>query len=205
MVPQNPWQPIDEREGSGRLDTWSEYLCVSINGDPDTFELAICRNEVIGPIPVEWFDDEGNPLPEYADASGELKLPEFYEERYSGGIVRTKILSHDGEYLFGELACDETYGPSIVGPTDDDAQILEAFKSLGWFSSDEQMLLIKVRQFLSHRPYLDFYEVDGEMRWNWKVLAQTSGELVSQEFLSEQDAVEAWNSGKLVWEAPPSY
>ena len=49
-------------------------------------------------------------------------------------------------------------------------------------------------------PFLDFYEVDDGTRWNWKYPDER---LVSQEFLSEAEAVEAWRNNQLVWESPP--
>ena len=49
-------------------------------------------------------------------------------------------------------------------------------------------------------PYLDYYDVDGETRWNWKFPDES---LVSQEFDSEEDALEAWRNDTLVWEARP--
>lgn len=49
-------------------------------------------------------------------------------------------------------------------------------------------------------PYLDYYDVDGEMRWNWKFPDES---FVSQEFDSEEDALEAWRNDKLVWEERP--
>ena len=81
---------LDEREGVGRVDTWSEYLCVSRTHDPDKFEIAICRYEMVGEIPTDWFDDEGQPLPKYSDDTGCLKVPEYYEHRYAGQIVRVR-------------------------------------------------------------------------------------------------------------------
>ena len=55
------------------------------------------------------------------------------------------------------------------------------------------------------KPYLDYYEIDGENRWNWKLPRQGLGEVVSQEFLSEAEAVDAWRNDLLVWETPPSF
>lgn len=49
-------------------------------------------------------------------------------------------------------------------------------------------------------PFLDFYCVDNETRWNWKYLDER---LVSQEFRSEAEAVEAWRNNQLAWESPP--
>ena len=60
---ETQWIIVDEREGVGRVDTWSEYLCVMPASEPDTIEIAICRYEMLGEIPVDWFDEEGQTLP----------------------------------------------------------------------------------------------------------------------------------------------
>lgn len=49
-------------------------------------------------------------------------------------------------------------------------------------------------------PYLDYYNVDGETRWNWKFPDEGR---VSQEFDCEEDALEAWRNDKLIWENRP--
>ncbi len=53
--------------------------------------------------------------------------------------------------------------------------------------------------------YLDEYEVDGENRWNWKLPRRGFIELVSQEFQTKAEAVDAWENDQLVWETPPSF
>lgn len=55
------------------------------------------------------------------------------------------------------------------------------------------------------KPYLDFYEVDGATRWNWKLFRHGIGELVSQEFVNEEKALDAWRNDLLEWEVPPSF
>jgi len=137
----NTWIILDEREGVGRVDTWSEYLCVSRTHDPDKFEIAICRYEMVGEIPTDWFDDEGQPLPKYSDDTGCLEVPEYYEHRYAGQIVRTKLTGHDGEYLLGELSCDESFGPPITVNRRDTAEIIGLVNDMGWVVAEPQSLL----------------------------------------------------------------
>ncbi len=54
----------------------------------------------------------------------------------------------------------------------------------------------------SDEPYLDFYEVADGTRWNWKY---PDARLVSQEFLTEAEAVEARRNHQLIWVSPPQY
>jgi hypothetical protein len=53
-------------------------------------------------------------------------------------------------------------------------------------------------------PYLDFYDVDDETVWNWKVYSEElSEELSSQEFNSKEEAMAAWRENRLEWSTPP--
>lgn len=143
------WIVVDEREGVGRVDTWSEYLCVSRTDKPETFDIAICRYEVVGEIPTAWFDDEGQPLPEYSDVTGSLKLPQFYEYRYAGRVIRTKLSGHDGEYLLGELVFDETYGGPISVRADELVKFTDALSILQWVTADVGGLFALVKRSIS--------------------------------------------------------
>lgn len=53
-------------------------------------------------------------------------------------------------------------------------------------------------------PFLDFYDVDGGLVWCWKKSLAGGVELSSQEFSSQESAVEAWINNNLVWEELPS-
>lgn len=141
----NPWVIVYEREGVGRLDTWSEYLCAVRTDDPEQCEIAICRHEVIGELPREWFDDDWQPLPEYSDAEGNLVLP----DQYDVGGRSAKLTGHDGEYLLGELSWDEEFGGPYVVNLDDDAALTDAFDALGWKSFDLALLRRDIRLALS--------------------------------------------------------
>ena len=136
---------MDEREGVGRVDTWSEYLCVSSTNDPDKFEIAICRNEVVGEIPSDWFDDEGQPLTEYFDGTGYLVVPEYYD----GWAGRTKLTGHDGEYLLGELSWDESFAPPITVNRRNTVEIINAMNDLGWVAAEPQSLLEAIRKSMA--------------------------------------------------------
>ncbi len=87
------WHPILTREQSSMADTWTEYLCASPVGNG--FVLGICTHELIGGIPDDWYDDDGELLPGYRDENGDLLLPAEYEGR--------PVEGHDGEYLLGPL------------------------------------------------------------------------------------------------------
>ena len=143
------WIIVDEREATGSIDTWSEYLCVSRTDDPKKFEIAICRYEMVGEIPLEWFDEDGQPLPEYSDGTGCLEVPEYYEYRYAGQIVRTKLTGHDREYLLGELVYDETYGQPISVQSEDDAQLSEALIGLKWYNANIDALIALIKLSLT--------------------------------------------------------
>lgn len=149
MNDNTSWIIIDEREATGSIDTWSEYLCVSRTDVPNKFEIAICRYEMVGEIPQEWFDDEGQPLPEYSDSDGYLKIPEYFEHRYAGGIFNTKLSGHDGEYLLGELVYDETYGQPISVQRDDDAVLSVALIDLEWNNANTDALATLIKRSLS--------------------------------------------------------
>ncbi|MCZ8017247.1 MULTISPECIES: hypothetical protein [Pseudomonadota] len=140
-----PWVIVDEREGVGRVDTWSEYLCVKLTDDDEKIDIAVCRHEVIGEIPSEWFDDDGVPLPEFSDENGYLVLPEFYE----GWAGSTKLTGHDGGYLLGELTWDEGPGPPITAERQDVDAVSGALKSLGWSPSDTKALIDAIRKATS--------------------------------------------------------
>lgn len=146
------WIILDEREGVGGVDTWSEYLCASRTDNPEQFEIAICRYEMVGEIPAEWFDDEGQPLPEYSDGTNCLIVPEYYEYRYAGQIVRTKLTGHDGEYLLGQLVWDETFGGPITVHAGDSAEISLAIQTLEWVTADQNALISLIAQALAQKP-----------------------------------------------------
>ena len=140
------WIIVDEREATGSIDTWSEFLCVSRTNEPQNFILAICRYEMVGEIPPEWFDDECQPLPEYSDGEGGLEVPEYFEYRYAGQIVRTKLTGHDGEYLLGGLVYDETYGQPITVNAEILDEISQALETVGWMASDANNLMSSITQ-----------------------------------------------------------
>ena len=143
------WIIIDEREATGSIDTWSEYLCVSQTDEPQSFEIAICRYEMVGEIPQEWFDDEGQPLTEYSDSEGYLKIPEYFEHRYAGGIFKTKLSGHDGEYLLGELVYDETYGGPISVKIEEVEKLADVLMIFQWVAADVDGLIDAIKRCIS--------------------------------------------------------
>jgi hypothetical protein len=149
MNDNTSWVIIDEREATGSINTWSEYLCVSRTDDPNNFERAICRYEMVGEIPQEWFDAEGQPLPEYSDSDGYLEIPEYIEHRYAGGIFNTKLSGHDGEYLLGELVYDETYGGPISVKIKEVEKLADVLMIFQWVAADVDGLIDAIKRCIS--------------------------------------------------------
>jgi hypothetical protein len=117
------WEVILSRESSSIVDTWQEYLCVRQAPNGTGWEIAICQHNILGEPPSEWFDDEGNPLPDHQDESGGLKLP----LEWNG-----KPVSHyDGEYIVGDLI---VMGEGYVAHADalDPENIKRALVELDW-------------------------------------------------------------------------
>ncbi len=199
------WIVLDQREGVGRVDTWDEYLCVRKSEKANEVELAICRHQIVCEIPREWFDDDGQPLEEFRDEYGDFQAPEYIDISSSAGPIRTAIIGHDGEYLLSDLMCDETYGLPLQAPGDDVEKIQEAISELEWAGPNIGRLAFLAAQLVFGEPYLDCYEVDGQTRWNWKQLTGRASERVSQEFLSEESAIEARKNNELLWEAQPDF
>lgn len=139
------WIIVDEREGVGRLDTWSEYLCMGRTEDSRVYELVVCRHEMVAEIPSEWFDDDGEPLPEFRDSDGCLALPEHYEM----GGRHTKLTGHDGEYLLGELVPDEQFGGPVTVSLDGVPPLSNALETLRWKTSSMEGLIQAIDEALS--------------------------------------------------------
>ena len=72
---------IDERENSGWVDSWTEYLC--IKEIPEGFELSIRSHEILAQA-MEYTDEEGE----------ELELPEK--------IKGKSVYCRDGDFILGE-------------------------------------------------------------------------------------------------------
>lgn len=79
------WTKLDKREAFGAVDSWWEYLCASREGACVT--LNVLRDEWLGEVPWEWNDDDGQPLAEYCDSAGELRIPEKIDGRPVFGLA----------------------------------------------------------------------------------------------------------------------
>lgn len=124
------WHPVLSREQSTMADTWTEYLCASPS--KDGFVLGICVHELLGYIPQEWFDDDGEPLPEFRGDDGCLKLPAEYEGR--------SLECHDGECLFGQL--DQWNNDNSATVTELSlVNVREALNDINWSTEDSDEVL----------------------------------------------------------------
>ncbi|QDM40615.1 hypothetical protein [Altererythrobacter sp. TH136] len=68
------WIILDTQEAYGAVDSWDEYLC-ALRTDRG-FVLNVLRHQWLGEVQQDWFDDDGQPVPEHRDADGDLKLPD---------------------------------------------------------------------------------------------------------------------------------
>jgi hypothetical protein len=73
---------IATMEAYGAVDSWDEYLCVFRGAWG--FDLNVYRYDWLGEIPYEWYDDEGELLPEHRDSNG---FPRFPEDWFGGPII----------------------------------------------------------------------------------------------------------------------
>ena len=117
------WTVISSRESSSMVDTWQDYLYIRAAPDGEGWELGLCGYEVLGEPPSEWFDDDGNPLPEYQDEFGDLKLPDEWEG--------CPVSHYDGEYIVGDLTLNTDDSIAQIEAATSEV-INDALLSLGW-------------------------------------------------------------------------
>lgn len=73
------------------------------------FKLAQCGDPIIGEVPVEWFEEDGEtPLPAYRDADGDLKPPALFDGQEVAGW---QGCSGPGAYLLGHYGPDPAKVP----------------------------------------------------------------------------------------------
>jgi|GEM_PF-4382456 hypothetical protein len=124
------WNIILSREQSTLADTWTEYLCAK--PEKDGFVLGVCIHEIVDYIPGTWFDEDGEPLPGFRDANGDLLLPAEYNGR--------PIEGHDGEWLLGPL--DQWNNEDIAYVAElTHAEVSEALKVFEWNDADTDEVL----------------------------------------------------------------
>ena len=124
------WQILHSREQSTMADTWTEYLCAQI--DKIGITLGICTYELLGYLPQEWFDDDGELLPEFQDENGDLELPSEHDG--------SPVTGYDGEWLLGPL--DQWNNGEIATMTGLSLEnTTEALHILAWDPADASEVL----------------------------------------------------------------
>ncbi len=124
------WQILHSREQSTMVDTWIEYLCAKTNETGIT--LGICIYEILDHAPQEWFDDDGEPLPEFQDENGDLELPSEYNGK--------PVMGYDGEWLLGPL--DRWNNDEKADITELSMEsTAEALRALEWDPADAPVVL----------------------------------------------------------------
>jgi hypothetical protein len=134
---------VARREQFGVHDSWDEYLCAFSH--PWGFMLDVFRYEWLGPVPRQWFGEDGEPLPEHLDPQGSLKLPEV--------IDGTPVLAHMYGGFVGpfQSVCE---GSVRISDHSEDL-VLSALEALGWdrrFTADVQEALRQIEAAHGYRP-----------------------------------------------------
>lgn len=128
---------IAVREAFGAVDGWDEYLC-AFRG-PWGFELAAFRYEWLGEVPDDWFDDDGDLLPEHVGPDGDIQLPAtlwgqpVVAHRHGGFIGEFQPVSNGGEVQISDCSAPMVEAAlEVVGwPTEALADVQAALRQLG--------------------------------------------------------------------------
>ena len=122
---------LDERESSGWVDSWTEYLC--IEKQSDGYELSLRSNEILAEA-LEYQDEDGE----------ELELPEK--------INGKNVYRRDGDFIIGtdkKIRPDTDCGEDSMGSirfTDSDAEnVITFLKCLEWY---EEGILSEIKEFI---------------------------------------------------------
>ncbi len=113
---------LDERESSGWVDSWTEYLC--LKEIPEGFELSIRSHEILAEA-MEYVDEEGE----------DLELPDK--------INGKSVYCRDGDFIIGEVLVvrpDTDCGEESMGSIKFKDALEENVKSflqcLGWYEEE---------------------------------------------------------------------
>jgi hypothetical protein len=97
-----------------------DHLCA--RKTPAGLELAVCGHSWIAEVPSDWFDDDGEPIPEHRAVDGGLELPSSWDGETVTGI-------EDGIFV-GELVADDER-TIAVDPTSAE-NLAQALADLSW-------------------------------------------------------------------------
>lgn len=113
---------IDERESSGWVDSWTEYLC--LKEIPEGFELSIRSHEILAEA-MEYVDEEGE----------DLELPDK--------INGKSVYCRDGDFIIGEFLevrpdtdCGEESMGSIKFKDALEENVKSFLQCLGWYEEE---------------------------------------------------------------------
>lgn len=112
---------IASRKGFGSVDMWDEYLCAfqTLWG----FTLGVYRYQWLGAVPDNWFDEDGDLLPEDADDEGGVRLPEE--------VDGCRVLGHRYGGFVGEFQ-EVGATPWVEISDNSDSMVHAALSTIGW-------------------------------------------------------------------------
>lgn len=118
------WVILAEREGYGRVDSWDEYFAISRH--MESYCFCVVRDQWLGEVPDDWFDEDGELLPEHQHENGDLKLPDE--------IDGCAVLGYKYGGFTGELSA-EGWEPVMV-PHLTPLRVRDALSQLQWREGD---------------------------------------------------------------------
>lgn len=148
-TPEGAWNVIDQREASGFIDTWTEYLCLRLDLDRPTLAVSFPH-----PVTESWDFSE-----DFEDAEGLLELPApLPAPAFADGHL---IFGTAGDYLVGEFVITPDGLVEMLPTKASGVEIASALNELRWETNKVLVQAIKasLEKGPSDRPTLITAEI----------------------------------------------
>lgn len=119
------WTTLATCTAQGAVDCWLTHLVArQVHGG---VALDVFGETVLGEIPRDWYDEDGNVLPMFRTDDGDIRLPEVFNG--------SSVTGHDGEYILGEMKPAADGSEKILASLRLD-DLYDALEQLGWDVDD---------------------------------------------------------------------
>lgn len=115
------WSMIAARPFSGCFEWGEEYLMA--RKAQGGIALDIFGNQILGEVPDDWFDEDGEPVPTHRAENGEMRLPEM--------VAGSPIVGCQDGYFVGDLVPVQDFTQVIVTEVTEVA-VRRALSELCW-------------------------------------------------------------------------
>lgn len=132
--PAPEWTTVATRPFFGRSEWVEEYLVArKVDGG---IALDICWYQPLGNVPLDWYDDDGEPVPNRRTDDGGLRLPEICQGR-------PVVAAQDG-FFVGELQAVQEQKEVVIAAATEGA-VRDALAELYWDHDAIPDLVSKLR------------------------------------------------------------